>query len=85
MRIAIYLLAFATNLLCSFLLLRAYRQVMKSLLLWSGLCFAGLALASAMVFVDLVLFPRVDLFLIRLGISVAAMGILIYGLIFEES
>ncbi len=84
MRTTVYLLAFATNLVCSFLLLRAYRQVMKRLLLWSGLCFAGLALSSAMVFVDLVLLPAVNLFLCRLGISVAAMGLLIYGLILEE-
>ncbi len=85
MSATIYILAFVTNLICSFLLLRAYRAVMKRLLLWSGLCFAGLALSSAMVFVDLVIFPRTDLYLIRLGISVAAMALLIYGLIFEES
>lgn len=84
MRATIYILAFLTNLACSFLLLRAYRAVMRRLLLWSGLCFAGLALSSAMVFVDLVILPQVDLFLFRLAISVAAMALLIYGLIFEE-
>lgn len=85
MRAAVYLLSFATNLLCAFLLLRAYQRVMQRLLLWSGLCFAGLALASAMTFVDLILFPAVDLFLIRLGLGIASMGLLIYGLIFEQS
>lgn len=85
MRETVYILAFLTNLLCSFLLLRAYRVVAKRLLLWSGLCFAGLALSSAMVFVDLVILPEIDLYLVRLGISVAAMALLIYGLIIEES
>ena len=85
MRAAVYLFATATNLLCSFLLLRAYRNVARRLLLWSGLCFGGLAVASAMVFVDLILFPGVDLFVLRLAIAVVAMGLLVYGLIFEET
>ena len=34
--------------LCAFLLLRAYARVRKRLLLWSGLCFAGLTLANAL-------------------------------------
>jgi hypothetical protein len=81
----VYILAVATNLVCSWLLLRAYSRVKKQLLLWSGLCFAGLALSSAMVFVDLVMFPAVDLYLWRLGISAAAMGLLVYGLLLEQS
>lgn len=85
MNAIVYLLAVAANLVCSWFLLRAWRRVRKPLLLWSGLCFAGLGLSSAMVFVDLVLFPSVDLFLWRLGIAVGAMILLVYGLIFEES
>lgn len=84
MRSAVYILASLTNLACALLLLRAYRAVGRRLLLWSGLCFAGLALSSAMVFVDLVVFPEIDLYLYRLLISVAAMSLLIYGLIMEE-
>lgn len=66
------------------MLLRAYFHVRRRLLLWSGLCFGGLALASAMVFVDLVIFPKIDLYLWRLGISVVAMLLLVYGLILEQ-
>ena len=84
MRAAVYIFTFATNLVCSFLLLRAYHRVMRRLLLWSGLCFAGLALSSAMVFLDLVVLPKVDLFPVRLLVSIAALSLLIYGLIFEE-
>ena len=85
MSATLYLLNFAVNLLCSFLLLRAYRRVTKRLLLWSGLCFAGLAISSVMVFVDLIVFPAVDLFQVRLIIGIAAMALMVYGLIFEES
>ena len=84
MRAVVYLLSFATNLVCAILLLRAYQRVLKRLLLWSGLCFAGLALSSAMVFVDLIVVPEVDLFPLRLLVGIAAMALLIYGLIFEE-
>lgn len=81
---AIYLVSAATNLLCSVLLLAAHRRARKRLLLWSGLCFAGLALAGALVFVDLVLLPNVDLYPLRLGVSLVAMAMLIYGLIWGE-
>ena len=84
MNAAIYIFAFLTNLACSYLLLRAYHRVTAPLLLWSGLCFAVLALSSAMVFVDLIVLPDVDLFLWRLVISITAMSLLIYALIFEE-
>lgn len=84
MRAAVYILSFATNAVCAILLLRAYGLVQKRLLLWSGLCFSGLALSSALVFIDLVLLPNVDLFWLRLTIGIAAMALLIYGLIWEE-
>lgn len=84
MNAAVYLLSCATNLVCCWLLLRAWARVRLRLLLWSGLCFAGLALSSAMVFVDLILFPAIDLYLLRLGISVAAMLLLVSGLILEQ-
>ena len=39
---AVYILGALTSLLCSVLLLRGYASGRKRLLLWSGLCFAGL-------------------------------------------
>jgi hypothetical protein len=39
--------------LCAFLLLRAYVSVRKRLLLWAGLCFAGLCASNGLVVVDL--------------------------------
>lgn len=80
----VYLIGFFTALPCAWLLLRAYFQVRKRLLLWSGLCFAGLTLSNLLVFIDLVVFPHVDLYLLRLLTAAAAMLLLLYGLIWER-
>ena len=70
--------------LCAFLLLRAYARVRQRLLLWSGLCFAGLAVSNAILFVDLTLVPSVTLYTWRLAVAAASMLLLLYGLIFES-
>lgn len=70
--------------LCAFLLLRAYARVRQRLLLWSGLCFAGLALSNALLFVDLTLVPNDSLYTLRLSVAAASMLLLLYGLIFES-
>ena len=71
--------------LCAFLLLRAYARVRQRLLLWSGLCFAGLAVSNAVLFADLAIFPtEISLYTWRLGIAAFSMLLLLYGLIFES-
>jgi len=81
----VYLLCTATCAGCAFLLLRGYRQGRARLLLWSGLCFLGLTLNNALVFVDLVLIPDLlDLRLLRSGIALLAMTALLVGLIWES-
>jgi hypothetical protein len=70
--------------LCAFLLLRAYARVRQRLLLWSGLCFVGLAVSNAILFVDLSIVPSVSLYTWRLSVAAASMLLLLYGLIFES-
>jgi hypothetical protein len=71
--------------LCAFLLLRGYARVGQRLLLWSGLCFVGLAISNAVLFLDLAIFPAdVSLYTWRLGIAAFSMLLLLYGLIFES-
>jgi Family of unknown function (DUF5985) len=71
--------------LCAFLLLRAYARVRKSLLLWSGLCFAGLTVSNALLFIDLEVLPDdASLYTWRLGIAASSMLLLLYGLVFES-
>ena len=80
----VYLLCAATSLACAVLLLRGYRQNGVRLLLWSGLCFIGLALNNALLFIDLELLPERDLFTVRTIPALAGLLLLLYGLIWEE-
>lgn len=69
---------------CAVLLLLAYGRVRKRLLLWSGLCFAGLTASNTMLFIDLVIVPDVSLYTWRLGVAAVSMLLLLYGLVFES-
>jgi Family of unknown function (DUF5985) len=80
---AVYIFGFLVTLACGVLLFRAYAAVRKRLLLWSAVCFCGLAISNLLVFVDLVLLPTVDLYILRLITAAIAMLLLLYGLIWE--
>ena len=60
MAATVYVLCTLTSLLCTALLLRAYARNRVRLLLWGGLCFAGLAANNAFLFVDLIVLPDID-------------------------
>jgi len=83
MAAVIYGLCTLTALLCAVLLLQAYRRSRYRLLLWSGLCFTGLTLNNLMLMLDKLVFPVVDLSLLRTSIALVAMAVLLYGLIWE--
>jgi hypothetical protein len=81
---AVYLLCFATSLVCLILLARSYARSRMRLLLWSALCFVFLALNNLLLFVDVVVFPvEVDLLPYRQLTSLIAVGVLLYGFIWE--
>jgi hypothetical protein len=80
---AVYVVGALVTLLCGILLMRGYTRVRRRLLLWSGLCFLGLSLSNTLVFLDLVIFPQLDLYRWRLITAAIAMGLLLYGLIWE--
>ncbi|MES2606133.1 MAG: DUF5985 family protein [Pseudomonadota bacterium] len=81
----VYILGMLTTLCCAVLLLKGYALNRKKLLLWSGLCFAGLTLSNALLFLDLVLLPpEIDLYLLRLFTAAGAMLLLLYGLVWES-
>ncbi|MFZ5894648.1 MAG: DUF5985 family protein [Myxococcota bacterium] len=69
---------------CAALLVRSYRATQVRLLLWSSLCFAGLALNNVLLFVDRIIVPEVDLQLLRTSVALAAMCMLLFGLIWES-
>jgi hypothetical protein len=63
--------------------MRAYYRTRYKLLLWGGLCFFGLTLNNALVVVDELLVPHIDLFAWRLVVALASMIVLLYGMIWE--
>lgn len=80
----VYLLGSFVTLLCAVLLLRGYVRGHQRLLLWSGLCFAGLTASNVLLFVDLVVVQHTDLYILRLVTAAGAMLLMLYGLIFES-
>jgi Family of unknown function (DUF5985) len=80
----IYSLCALTALLSAALLLRAYARSGYRLLLWSGLCFAGLTINNFILVLDKVVLPENDLSVARSMTALLAMAVLIYGLIFDE-
>jgi hypothetical protein len=82
----VYVLCAATSILCALLLLRGYLRTRTRLLMWSTWCFVGLAINNILLFVDLAILPdAIDLRLLRGGSALAAMLLLVVGLIWEAS
>lgn len=80
----VYTLCALTALACAWLLLRSWAVHRKRLLLWSGLCFAGLTANNVLLVLDRIVFPDVDLSLARHAASLLAMLLLVYGLLLED-
>ncbi|HWU52673.1 MAG TPA: DUF5985 family protein [Tahibacter sp.] len=80
----VYGLCALTALACALLLLRARRRTGSSLLFWSGLCFCGLMASNVVLIIDKLIVPDVDLRLLRLLVTAASMGLLLYGLIYRS-
>ena len=80
----VYILCFLTSLACAILLIRGYRKSGVRLLLWSGLCFVGLAINNAILFADMILFPNANLYWVRTLPALIGILLLIYGLVWED-
>ena len=80
---AVYLLCFLTSAACALLLARSYRRTGARLLFWSALCFLFLAANNLLVIFDLLLIPDIDLRLARYGLALAALGVLLFGFIWD--
>ena len=79
----VYLLCFATSSACAWLLARSYRQSGTRLLLWSALCFLLLAANNFVVVIDLLVIESIDFRLLRALLSLAAVGVLLFGFIWD--
>jgi hypothetical protein len=79
----VYVLCALTSFACALLLWRGYRRSHTRLLFWSALCFIGLALNNAFLFLDLVVLPGWDLSLFRGLSALIGLGCLLYGMIWD--
>lgn len=79
----VYTLCFLTSLACAWMLARSYGRSGARLLLWSSLCFFLLAANNLILVVDMLVLPGIDLRLARLLFAVAAIGVLLFGFIWD--
>ncbi|HXG58152.1 MAG TPA: DUF5985 family protein [Thermoanaerobaculia bacterium] len=78
-----YALCALTSSVCAVLLLRAWARSRVRLLLWSGLCFVGLAINNIILFIDLGVFVATDLSAWRTLPALIGVALLLYGMIWE--
>ena len=81
---AVYVLCALTSLLCAGLLLRSYGRSKMKLILWTSLCFIGLAVNNVFLVFDLAIVRDVSLLGWRNLTALAAVSVLLYGLISAE-
>lgn len=81
---SIYILCTLTSLACAWMLLASYRRTGHRLLFWSGSCFAVMTLSNLLLLLDKVVFVSIDLLPLRLATALAALALLLYGLIYEK-
>lgn len=81
---AIYMLCSLTSFACMILLFKSYRQSGHRLLFWSGLCFLALTTNNILLVLDKLVFPAIDLLLLRNTAALVAGLLLLYGLIYEK-
>lgn len=79
----VYILCAATSALCALLLIRGYRKSGVRLLLWSAVCFLGLALNNVLLVIDLRVGTAIDLSVWRIVPAVIGAGALLYALVWE--
>ena len=85
MAFVVYLLCALASLFCAVLLTRGYRATRMPLLFWGAACFYVLVVANALLFIDLIMFPEaLDLSVWRTGLTLVAVVVLLYGLIWES-
>jgi hypothetical protein len=80
---AVYLLCMLTSAGCALALLRAYVHRRTRILLWSSLCFGGLAVNNALLVIDLMVLRVVDLSVFRAAIAAASVVVLVVGLVWD--
>lgn len=79
----VYILCTLTSLTCAILLLRYYYHTQVRFLLWSGVCFFGFALNNGLLFLDLVIYPELNISILRAIPAFIGLMIFIFALIWD--
>lgn len=79
----VYTLCLLTSALCAILLFRAWRKVNSRLLLWTSISFGFFALNNLALVADLIIFPQIPLWPLRAATQILALGILLFGFVWE--
>jgi hypothetical protein len=80
---SVFILCFVTSAVCAWLLFRQYARTRVALLFWSALCFLALTFNNLFVVFDLIVFPNIEFIPFRHAASLIAIGVLLYGFIWE--
>jgi hypothetical protein len=80
----VYFLCALTSVVCAGLLIRSWRRSPVRLLMWVALGFAFFAVNNVILFIDQVIARDTDLHLVRDSSGLAAVAVLLFGLIWES-
>lgn len=79
-----YVLNILVCLVCTVLLLRGWLRSRSRLLMWSAACFAMLTANNALIFLDVLIVPDVDLSVLRAASALVGFATLLFGMIWES-
>lgn len=79
----VYGLGLVTSVACAWLLLRSYLRSRARLLLWSSLCFIGLAVNNVLLLLDLYVVHGLSLAVVRNATALASLFLLLFGLLWN--
>jgi len=80
----IYGLCTILSLAIAVMLWRQHRRMPTRMIYWTALCFSGLALSNLVLVLDKLVFPDLDLRVLRHSISLLSIGLLLFGLVYED-
>lgn len=80
----VYSLCALTSTLCAVMLFRGFFASRTRLLLWSSLCFVGLAANNGLLLLDKIVLPENDLSIARGITGLLALLLLVFGLIWDS-
>lgn len=82
--VIVFSMSLIASAICAVLLARAFARSRVRMLFWSAISFGFLAVNNALAVVDIVALPDTSIPELRLGASLIAVGVLIYGFIWRS-